>query len=71
MIIASHASFIDFVWNTKISALHHSNYSASIEEFIKIESLFRGIGCFPKRRYTKDLIPVLHTINLLKIKKIV
>ena len=55
----------------KNSAPHHSNYIASIEEFIKRESLFRGIGCFPKRKYTKDLIPALHTINLLKIKKIV
>ena len=69
MIIASHASFIDFVWNTKICAPHHSNYIASIAEFIKRESLFRGIGCFPKRKYTEDLIPVLHTINLLKKEK--
>ena len=69
MIIALHASFIDFVWNTKICAPHHSNYISSIEEFIKRESLFRGIGYFPKRKYTKDLIPVLHTINLLKKEK--
>ena len=48
LIIASHASFIDFVYNTKICTPHHSNYIASIAEFIKRESLFRGIGCFPK-----------------------
>ena len=69
MIIALHASFIDFARNTKICAPHHSNYISSIEEFIGRESLFRGIGCFPKRKYTKDLIPILHIINLLKKEK--
>ena len=36
MIIALHASFIDFVWNTKICAPHYSNYISSIEEFIDL-----------------------------------
>ena len=69
MIITSHASFIDCARNTKICAPHHSNYISSIEKFIGRESLFRGIGCFPKRKYTKDLIPILHIINLLKKEK--
>ena len=69
LVLCTHSSFIDFAWNFKVLAPRASNFIASMEEFIGREWLFRQLGIFPKRKYTKDMSPVLHTLNLLKKEK--
>lgn len=64
IIFASHASFLDFPMNAKMTFPHHSNYVASNEEFIGREWLFYGAGCFPKRKFTKDITVVKNILRL-------
>ena len=52
ILICSHASFLDFIMNAKMTFPHHTSYICSIEEFVGREWLMRGIGAFPKRKYT-------------------
>jgi len=66
MIFASHASFLDFPMNAWMTFPHHVNYIASNEEFVGREWLFYGIGCFPKRKFTKDITVVKNTMRITK-----
>ena len=66
MIFASHASFLDFPMNAKMTFPHHVNYISSNEEFIAREWLFYGAGCFPKRKFTKDITVVKNVLRITK-----
>ena len=66
IVFASHASFIDFPMNAAITFPHHANYICSNEEFVGREWLFYGAGCFPKRKYTKDVTVVKNVLRVTK-----
>lgn len=69
LLVCSHAAFFDFVLNAKMTFPHHTSYICSIEEFIGREWLLRGIGAFPKRKYTQDMRIVKHSLHVLKRQK--
>ncbi len=69
ILVCSHASFLDFIMNAKMTFPHHTSYICSIEEFVGREWLLRGIGAFPKRKYTKDLRVVKNCLHVLKKQK--
>lgn len=66
IIFASHASFLDFPMNASMTFPHHVNYISSNEEFIGREWLFYGAGCFPKRKFTKDITVVKNVLRITK-----
>lgn len=66
LIVANHASFLDFEVNELATFPHNTSYICSIEEFVGREWLIRGIGAFPKRKYTKDLRVVKNTLHCIK-----
>ena len=66
IIFASHASFLDFPMNASMTFPHHTNYISSNEEFIAREWLFYGAGCFPKRKFTKDITVVKNVLRITK-----
>ena len=66
IIFASHASFMDFPMNANITFPHHANYISSNEEFIGREWLFYGAGCFPKRKFTQDMVVVKNVLRITK-----
>ena len=69
LLVCSHASFYDFALNAKMTFPHHTSYICSIEEFVGREWLMRGIGAFPKRKYTQDIRVVKHSLHVLKRQK--
>ena len=69
ILVCSHASFLDFIMNAKMTFPHHTSYICSIEEFVGREWLMRGIGAFPKRKYTKDIRVVKHCLHVLRRQK--
>ena len=69
ILICSHAAFLDFIMNAKMTFPHHTSYICSIEEFVGREWLMRGIGAFPKRKYTKDIRVVKNCLHVLKKQK--
>lgn len=66
IIFASHASFMDFPMNANLTFPHHANYISSNEEFIGREWLFYGAGCFPKRKFTQDMVVVKNVLRITK-----
>ncbi|MGM9970354.1 MAG: lysophospholipid acyltransferase family protein [Anaeroplasma sp.] len=69
LLIASHASFLDFAMNAKVTFPHNTNYITSIEEFVGREWLMKGIGCFPKRKFTKDGTIVENVLTCLNDRR--
>lgn len=69
IVFASHACFFDFAINTKLTFPHHSNYIASSEEMIGREWLLRGIGCYPKNKFTKDVSVVKNVVRSVRDDK--
>lgn len=66
IIFASHASFLDFPMNAILTFPHHANYISSNEEFIGREWLFYGAGCFPKRKFTKDITVAKNVLRITR-----
>lgn len=69
IILANHASFIDFALVVKAIFPRRVNWLISIEEFNGREWLMRGIGGIYKRKFTSDLTNVRHILWCLKQKK--
>ena len=66
IVFASHASMLDFSMNAIVTFPHHANYISSNEEFVGREWLFYGAGCFPKRKFTKDITVVKNVLRITK-----
>ena len=70
LILANHASMIDFP-NVVISMFpRRVCWISSIEEFIGREWIFRHVGVYPKRKFTNDLVVVKRTADLIRKKHI-
>ncbi len=69
LLLANHASMIDFPLAVKATFPHRANWVISIEEFVGREWLFRGIGGIYKRKFTSDLTVVRHMLRVLKTRR--
>ena len=69
LLLANHASMIDFPLAVKATFPHRANWVISIEEFVGREWLFRGVGGIYKRKFTSDLNVVKHMLTVLKKRK--
>ncbi|MCQ2427527.1 MAG: hypothetical protein MJ137_03870 [Clostridia bacterium] len=66
LLLANHASMIDFPMAVKAIFPHKTNWVISIEEFVGREWLFRGVGGIYKRKFTSDIVVVRHMLRVLK-----
>jgi len=69
LLLANHASMIDFAMAVKAIFPHKTNWVISIEEFVGREWLFRGVGGIYKRKFTSDMVVVRHMLRVLKQQK--
>ena len=69
LILANHASFVDFPLVVKAIFPKRTNWVISIEEFNGREWLMRGIGGIYKRKFTSDIRVVRHMLTVLRKRK--
>ncbi len=65
ILLSNHASFVDFANVIKSGPTQKYCWVASIEEFNGREWLMRGVGCIPKRKFTKDTILIRNCYKAL------
>ena len=65
IILSNHASFVDFANVYKAGYFKRYCWVAAIDEFAGREWLMRGIGCIPKRKFTRDTILIRTCYNVL------
>lgn len=65
IILSNHASFVDFANVIKAGYTKKYCWVTSIEEFNGREWLMRGVGCIPKRKFTKDTILIRNCYKAL------
>jgi len=65
LMLLNHASMIDMPMAVKAGFPHRVSWVISIEEFVGREFLIRGIGGFPKRKFTSELTAVKNMVDLL------
>lgn len=65
IILSNHASFVDFANVIKAGYTQKYCWVASIEEFNGREWLMRGVGCIPKRKFTKDTVLIKNCYRVL------
>ena len=69
LILASHASFMDFPMLMKGIMPKTTGFVMSVEEFRRGDWLMYGIGGMPKRKFTHDIITAKHMLRYLKTQK--
>ena len=69
LILATHASFMDFPMVVTGLLPKTTGWVMSIEEFRRGDWLMYGIGGMPKRKFTHDLVTVKHILKYIKQKK--
>lgn len=65
IILSNHASFVDFANVIKSGYTQKFCWVTSIEEFNGREWLMRGVGCIPKRKFTKDTVLIKNCYRIL------
>ena len=65
ILLSNHASFVDFANVIKSGPTQKYCWVTSIEEFNGREWLMRGVGCIPKRKFTKDTILIRNCYKAL------
>ncbi|MBQ9734726.1 MAG: hypothetical protein IJV95_02585 [Clostridia bacterium] len=69
LILATHASFMDFPQIVKGLMPKTTGWVMSVEEFRRGDWLMGGIGGMPKRKFTHDVVTAKHMLYYLKKKK--
>ena len=66
LILASHASFMDFAQIVTGIMPRTTGWVMSVEEFRRGDWLMYGIGGMPKRKFTHDIVTAKHILRYLK-----
>ncbi len=66
LILATHASFMDFPQIVKGIMPRTTGWVMSVEEFRRGDWLMGGIGGMPKRKFTHDIVTAKHMLYYLK-----
>ena len=66
LILATHASFMDFPMVVKGIMPRTTGWVMSVEEFRRGNFLMGGIGGMPKRKFTHDIVTAKHIIYYIK-----
>lgn len=69
LILASHASFMDFPQMVCGFMPKTTGWVMSVEEFRRGDWLMYGIGGMPKRKFTHDIVTAKHILRYLKKEK--
>jgi len=69
LVLASHASFMDFAQIVCGIMPRTTGWVMSVEEMRRGDWLMYGIGGMPKRKFTHDIVTVKHILNYLKREK--
>lgn len=69
LIFQNHASMVDFANVVTSMFPHLPCWVVSIEEFVGREWIFRNIGCFPKRKFTNDMVLIKNIVDIINRKK--
>ena len=69
LVLASHASFMDFAQMVCGIMPRTSGWVMSVEEFRRGDWLMYGIGGMPKRKFTHDIVTAKHVMRYIKTLK--
>ena len=69
LILASHASFMDFAQMVTGFMPKTTGWVMSVEEFRRGDWLMYGIGGIPKRKFTHDIVTAKHILRYLRTEK--
>ena len=69
LILASHASFMDFAQMVTGLMPKTTGWVMSVEEFRRGDWLMYGIGGIPKRKFTHDIVTAKHILRYLRTLK--
>ena len=69
LILASHASFMDFAQMVTGLMPKTTGWVMSVEEFRRGDWLMYGIGGIPKRKFTHDIVTAKHILRYLRTQK--
>ena len=69
LILASHASFMDFAQMVCGLMPRTTGWVMSVEEFRRGDWLMYGIGGMPKRKFTHDIVTAKHVMRYIKTLK--